>query len=182
MKALIIYFSATGNTEKVAHSIRTGLEKENAEVTMLNVKNAVNEELYDYDIVFLGTPVINRLPSQTIVNYIEGKMKLHGKRGDVKLCAPKIQGKTAVAFCTYAGPHTGANEAVPSSKYIGQFFEHIGFDVAAEWNIVGALHNSNSEEINTRGKLGDIRERPNARDLATVTEDTIRLVRTLNRA
>ncbi|MCX5908895.1 MAG: hypothetical protein NTY64_17400 [Deltaproteobacteria bacterium] len=29
-------------------------------------------------------------------------------------------------FCTYSGPQTGINEAIPAGKFAGQFFEHLG--------------------------------------------------------
>ena len=94
-----------------------------------------------------------------------------------KLCAPKIPGKNAVVFCTYSGPHTRINEATTAGKYIGHFFEHLGFEVAGEWYIVGEFHNF--EEHSTMGRLGDIRGRPNEQDLAEVENDVSQLVRSL---
>jgi flavodoxin len=177
LKVLILYFSATGNTEKVAHAIRKAVEKEEVTLTFLKVTEAAEEELYDYDLVFLGSPSIQWLPAKPALSYIEEKHKLHGKRGDVKLCAPKIPGKTAVVFCTYSGPHTGISEATTAGKYMRQFFEHIGFEVAGEWYIVGEVHGS--EEASTKGKLGDIRGRPNEQDLAQVENDACHLVRSI---
>jgi hypothetical protein len=55
--------------------------------------------------------------------------KEHHKLGKVKTGAPKVQGKYALIFCTYSGPHTGLREATPVGKYMGQFFEHLGFTV-----------------------------------------------------
>ena len=77
-------------------------------------------------------------------------------------------------FCTYSGPHTGINEAIPVGKYMGQFFEHLGFEVAREWYIVGEFHGR--EDHSTMGKLGDIRGRPNEQDLAGVESDVSELV------
>ena len=174
LKVLVMYYSATGNTEKVAHAIRRALEKEKVKPTFLKVTEASKEELYDYDLVFLGSPSIQWLPGKPVISYIEEKHRLHGRRGDVKLCAPKIPGKTAVVFCTYAGPHTGIDEATTAGKYMRQFFEHIGFNVAEEWYIVGEVHGS--PEASTKGRLGDIRGRPNQQDLAQVEKDVSRLV------
>ena len=177
LKARVVYFSATGNTGKVAHAIRNALEKEGVTTTFLKVKEAAEVELYDYDLVFLGSPSIMWLPAKPVLSYIEEKHKLHGKRGDVKLCAPKIPGKTAVVFCTYAGPHTGIDEGITAGKYMRQFFEHIGFDVADEWYIVGEVHGS--DDASTKGRLGDIRGRPNEQDLAQVEKECSQLVRSL---
>ena len=57
---------------------------------------------------------------------------------------------------------------------MGQFFEHIGFEIAAEWYIVGEFHGS--EENSTIGRLGNIKGRPNQQDLATVRRDVRDLI------
>ena len=177
LRALIIYFSATGNTRKVADVIRDTLQAEKVSATFLNVKDAASEELYDYDLVFLGSPSYQFLPAGPVMGFIKEKMKLHQERGDIKLCAPRLPGKTAVVFCTYSGPHTGINEVTTAGKYMGQFFEHIGFEVAAEWYVVGEFHGR--EDFSTMGKLGDIGGRPNEQDLDKVKSDVYNLVRSL---
>jgi len=117
------------------------------------------------------------LPVKPVLNYIEEKHKLHGKRGDIKLCALKIPGKTAVVFCTYSGPHTGISEATTAGKYMRQFFEHIDFEVAGEWYIAGKVHGS--EEASTMGKLEDIRGRPKEQALAQVESGVSQSVRSI---
>lgn len=176
-KALVIYYSATGNTRKVADTIHESLLQEKVESTLLKVQDASGEELYDYDLVFLGSPSFQFLPAEPVMRFIKDKMKLHGERGDIKLCAPQIPGKAAVVFCTYSGPHTGVNEAVTTGKYMGQFFEHLGFDVVGEWYIVGEFHKW--DEANTMGRLGDIRGRPDEQDLLRVRSDVSSLVRSM---
>ena len=86
-----------------------------------------------------------------------------------------MPGKIAVVFCTYSGPHTGISEATTAGKYMRQFLEHLGFEVADEWYIVGKFHGW--EEANTMGRLGDIRGRPNEEDLSRVHRDVSKLVR-----
>jgi hypothetical protein len=77
-----------------------------------------------------------------------------------------IQGKSALIFCTYSGPHTGIREAAPAGKYLGQFFEHLGFFVVDEWYVLGEFHGS--EENNTMGRMGDIRGLPDEDDLRRI--------------
>ena len=178
LNVLIIYFSATGNTEKVGNAIWEALEEEKVNVNILKVQDAAEEELYDYNLVFLGTPSHSFLPAQPVMHFINNKMKLHRERGDIKLCAPKISGKTAVVFCTYSGPHTGINEAIPVGKYMGQFFEHIGFEIAAEWYVIGEFHGG--EENSTMGRLGNIKGRPNQQDLAKVKSDVLDLIKSFS--
>lgn len=175
MKALVIYYSATGNTEKVANAIHEGLLKERVKSALVKVQDAAGEELYDYDLVLLGSPSIGFLPAAPMMRFIQDKMNLHLSRGDIKLCAPRMPGKTAVVFCTYSGPHTGINEATTVGKYMAQFLEHIGFGVAHEWYVVGEFRGWH--EANTMGRLGDIRGRPNEEDLSVVRSDVSRLVK-----
>ena len=176
-KALIIYFSATGNTEKVANIILDTLKETGIDGKLLKVQDATEEELYDYDMVFLGTPSYSFLPAKPIMDFVSKKMKLHRGRGDIKLCAPKLPDKNAAVFCTYSGPHTGINEAIPVGKYIGQFFEHIGFGIAKEWYVVGEFHGR--EENSTIGRLGNIKGRPNQQDLAKVRNDVRELIKSV---
>jgi flavodoxin len=178
LKALIVYFSATGNTEKVAQTIYNSLLKENVDATLLKVQEAEGKDFYDYDLVFLGTPSIEFLPAQPVMKFIKEKIKLHRKRGDIKLCAPVIPGKTAVVFATYSGPHTGMNEVVTATMYMGQLFEHIGFKIAGEWHTVGEFHKN--EDFSTKGKLGDIRGRPNEKDLSEIEEKVSGLIKSLS--
>ena len=176
-KALVIYWSATGNTKKVANAIQKALVSERVKPVVKKVDEAVEEELYQYDLIFLGTPSYQFLPPEPVQRFVKHKMKLHGERGDIKLCAPKITGKVAVVFCTYSGPHTGIKEATPVGECLGQFFEHIGFDVAAKWYIVGEFHGR--EDLSTKGKLGDIRGRPNQQDLSEVESNVSKLIKSL---
>lgn len=178
LKALIIYWSATGNTEKVASAIQRGLVKEKVTTTLSKITEAEAEELYEYDLVFIGSPSYQFLPPKPVLQYVDNKMKHHGERGDIKLRAPKVPGKTAVIFCTYSGPHTGVSEAIPAGKYLGQFLEHIGFEVAAEWYMVGEFHGH--DDFSTQGKLGDIRGRPNERDLSKVENDVRELIKSIH--
>lgn len=178
LRALTIYWSGTGNTEKVARTIHNTLERQNVTATIMEVDKAREVELYEYDLVFLGAPSYMWLPPDPVQRFIKDKMKLHNNRGDIKLRAPKLSGKRAVVFCTYSGPHTGLREAIPVCKYMGQFFEHLGFDVTAEWYIVGEFHGH--EDRSTKGCLGDIRGRPNTEDLNKVENDVCRVINLFN--
>jgi len=179
LKAMVVYYSATGNTGKVANAIHEALLAKDVESTLLKVQDAAAEELYDYDLVFLGSPSIEFLPPAPMMRCIKNKLNLHRARGDIKLCAPRVPNKTAVVFCTYSGPHTGLDEATTADKYMAQLREHIGFYMAGEWYVVGECHNG--RDLNTLGRLGDIRGRPNEQDLAKVRDDTSMLVRSMGK-
>ncbi len=175
--ALIVYYSETRNTEKVATAIKRGLEKEGVTVTVKTMDDATEEEFYDYDLVCFGSPVLHSLPPPPVFKFIKDCEKGYRDTNDVRVSSPRILNKNALVFCTYSGPHCGVNEALPTGKYIRQFFEHLGFDVQAEWYEVGEFHGY--EELSTKGRLGDIRGRPNADDLAMVELKTAQMIRTL---
>ena len=177
LKTLIIYWSATGNTEKVATAIQQALTREGLEPVIKKVGEAAEEDFHNYDLVFLGTPSYMWQPPAPVQEYIKAKMDYYRKRGSIKLCAPKVPGKKAVVFVTYSGPHTGIKEATPAGDYIGQFFEHLGFEVAAKWYVVGEFHGR--EELSTKGRLGDIRGRPNRQDLDEVESNVTTLIKSI---
>jgi len=177
MKAVIIYWSKTGNTEKVARAIKEGLEAGGGEVELAQAEKAGDVDYYDYDLVCVGFPSYRWRPPKPVEKLLAQKFAAYHQQGRVKTGAPKVPGKNALIFCTYSGPHTGIDEAIPAGKYAGQFFEHLGFTVVGEWYVVGEFHGS--EEKSTQGRLGDIRGRPNAEDLEKVRQDAAQLVRSI---
>ena len=58
-----------------------------------------------------------------------------------------------------------------------QYFEHFGFNVVGEWYVVGEFHGR--EDLNTQGRLGDIRGKPTAEDLAKIKKDAEQLAKSL---
>jgi len=174
LKALLLYHSITGNTEKVARALREGLEGQGCEVVVRKIAEGVPDDLLGYDLVCLGAPSYQFLPPRPVLDFVAERMRFHSQRGDILLGAPKRPGKYASVFVTYSGPHTGVAEATTAGKYLGQFFEHLGFEVVGEWYLVGEFHGN--EAASTRGRLGDIRGRPNAADLAEVRQKAAELV------
>jgi hypothetical protein len=131
--ALVLFWSKTGNTKKVAFAIKDGLESAGL-----------------------------------------AKFDAYKKQEKIKKGSPTIQGKYALIFCTYSGPHTGLREATPAVLYGGQFFEHLGFTVLGEWCVLSEF--PGSEELSTQGRMGDIRGKPTPEDLEKIKSDTKQLV------
>jgi len=173
MKAAIIYWSKTGNTEKVALAVKEGLEAGRADVVLKRAEEAGDVDFYGYDLLCVGFPSYRWHPPKPMDRFLTTKFNAYRSQGRVRVGAPKIPGQNALIFCTYSGPHTGIREAIPAGKYAGQFFEHLGFAVLGEWYVVGEFHGS--EEKSTRGRLGDIRGRPNEADLRNMRQDATRL-------
>ncbi|MBW1903219.1 MAG: flavodoxin family protein [Deltaproteobacteria bacterium] len=165
MKALVLYDSLGGNTEKVAERIHSTLGQGGVESEFVKVSGDTDLDLYDYDLLFLGSPVIAWGPTNTMRDFVMKKLSEYHKTR-IQPSAPLRPGKFAVSFCTFSGTHIGENEAVPLTKWFSSFLGHLGCQVIGEWNIVGQFHKTAEPNIN--GRLGDIRGRPNESDLRDV--------------
>jgi hypothetical protein len=179
MKAAVIYWSKSGNTEKAALALKEGLEASGTQVVFRRVEEANDLDFFDYDLICVGFPSYQWHPPDPVDTFLKSRFGQWRQAGHVKTAAPKVPGRNALIFCTYSGPHTGLNEAIPAGKYAGQFFEHLGFTVLDEWYILGEFHGS--LERSTKGRMGDIRGRPNEEDLQKVKRDTADLLRRISK-
>jgi len=57
MKSLIIYFSLTGNTKKVAHAIHNGISRGVERCDITTLKKVDISRLVEYDLIVIGSPV-----------------------------------------------------------------------------------------------------------------------------
>lgn len=178
-EVVVIYWSKTGNTEQVAKSIAAGAKKAEANVSLLRTDEAGEIDFYDYDLVCMGVPSYHWHPPKPAEQFLKDKFKKYQKEDRVKLSAPKIEGKKALVFCTYSGPHTGINEATPVGDYVGQFFAHLGFTVIDKWYILCEFKADGPEGINLEGRMGDIRGLPTEGELEKISKDTERIVKKL---
>lgn len=175
--AVIIYWSKTGNTKKVSEAIKEGLEETDLDVSYLTVEEAKDIDYFDYDLVCIGFPSYEWTTPRPMTIFLRTNLAKHRKAGLVKGGAPTVPGKYVLIFCTYSGPHTGINEAIPAGLYAGQFFEHIGFTVLDYWYILSEF--VGHELASTMGRMGDIRGKPTEDELAKIKENTTNLVKSL---
>jgi hypothetical protein len=166
MKVLNLYFSATGNTEKVAMRISETVEELGHEADTLKITGKDTEiDILNYNFVFAGSGVYAQLPGTPLIELFKELMQNYNKAGEVKAASPRRPSACAVVYCTYGGVHTGINEAIPAVKYMGQLFDHLGYTIMAEWYVVGEYKTERLREHSVAGRLGDIRGRPNEADL-----------------
>jgi len=175
--ALIIYWSKTGNTEKVATAIKQGLEEANIQVILKKPEGAEAIDYFDFDLVRIGCPSYSWHPPEPLTNFLKKKFDECRQNGKIKPSAPRVPGKSVIVFVTYSGPHTGMAEATPVGKDLGQYFEHIGFAVLDKWYILSEFHGS--LEHSTQGRLGDVRGKPTAEQLQVIKDDAERIGNTL---
>ena len=86
MKILIVYYSQTGNTQKVARAIRDGMRDEGHEVDLRFIKNVEFSELEAYDMIGFGSPIWFEAPP--VMRKFTEEM-------------PGLAGKAGFAFCTH---------------------------------------------------------------------------------
>jgi len=98
-KALVVYFSCTGNTQKMARLIGEGIKKEGVEVLVEDVKNIKPKDLLDYDAIVIGSPTYYGSMSAEIKRLLDESVAFHGK----------LEGKVAGAFSSSANVG-GGNE------------------------------------------------------------------------
>lgn len=185
MKVLNVFHSQTENTRKVAEAIEQAVKDMGCEVVTLQAKpDAEPVRTLDFDLVFIGSGVYGWLPGKPMIEWLgeraKESMSEFGGSGDLKPGAPRLAAKNVGVYCTFGGSHTGVNEAVPAVKYMGQLFDHLGFTIAAEWYIPGAYGVPKLQHHNTQGRLGDIRNRPDEHDLASVKEKVKGLISSIS--
>lgn len=98
-KILVIYYSQSGNTKKMAQAISEGIEKEGVEVVLKDVKDAQAYELLDYDGIIIGSPTYYGTMAAEIKILLDESVNLHGK----------LEGKIGAAFSSSANVG-GGNE------------------------------------------------------------------------
>ena len=86
MKSLIIYFSLTGNTKKVAHAIHNGINRRVERCDIATFKKAEMSRLADYDLIVFGSPVWGGVPPH-VTRFIDAM--------------PSLKGKHCAVFCTH---------------------------------------------------------------------------------
>ncbi len=165
MKSLILYDSMGGNTAKVAETIESSLSK-SMTPHIVKVEKELAIDLFDYDLIFIGSPVIDWLPTRIMMHFVKMKMKEYNSQGLIKPSSPVIPGKFGISFGTFAGPHIGEKEALPMTAWLNSFIEHLGYTAIDQWHVVGKHHHN--PEINKNGRLGNIEDRPNESDLSVI--------------
>jgi len=80
LKTLIIYFSQTGGTKKIAEAIRTGIKSVGAECDLIKIKNVDPSGLRKYDLIGFGTPTFfyrEPLNVQRFINNLPEMQNMH---------------------------------------------------------------------------------------------------------
>lgn len=98
-KVLILYFSHSGNTAKMADIVAEGVRDSGAESVVKDVKKAGVDELLTAEGVIIGSPTYYGTMAAEIKKFIDESVKHHGK----------LVGKVGGAFAS-SGGLAGGNE------------------------------------------------------------------------
>ncbi len=88
MKALVIYFSQTGNTRRIAKCIQGGIMDVTGHCDITNLNDVDAKLLPDYNIVGIGCPVFYYKEPFNVRDFIDS--------------LPKLEGQQWFIFCTHA--------------------------------------------------------------------------------
>ena len=78
MKCIVIYYSQTGNTEKIAKAIQIGIKSITKRCDLVKIKDANPHRLYEYDLIGLGSPVYGHEPDNFKI-FINNMTSVGGK-------------------------------------------------------------------------------------------------------
>lgn len=91
-KALIVYYSRSGNTRKMAETIAEGVKKEEVAVEVRDVKDVTPDDLKAFDAIVVGSPTYYGSMAAEIKKLFDDSIRFHGK----------LDGKIGAAFASSA--------------------------------------------------------------------------------
>ena len=98
-KVLVVYYSESGNTEKMAQLVAEGVKAEKIEVELKKVSDTKVKDLLAADGIIMGSPTYYGLPAAQIKKLIDESVEFHGQ----------LEGKVGGAF-TSSNNIGGGNE------------------------------------------------------------------------
>ncbi|MEO0122778.1 MAG: NAD(P)H-dependent oxidoreductase [candidate division WOR-3 bacterium] len=104
LKALVSYYSRTGNTKKMAEAIARGIKKEEIEVDLLPLNKIKPKDLLKYNLIVLGSPTYYGLMAGEMKKFIDESVRYHGR----------LSGKVGGAFTSCGGIAGGAETTILS--------------------------------------------------------------------
>jgi len=129
---LIVYYSKTGNTRKMAEAIAQGAKEiEGVDVIVKRAEETTNDDLLKADAIILGSPTYFRLPAWPLKKLIDESIEVYGK----------LRGKLGGVF-TSTATHYGGEICL---RALRDALEEHGITVVGEGVI--AIEEPSEEEI-----------------------------------
>lgn len=147
-KALILYATITGNSERIADAFRRVLEHYGFQVDVYKAVDAKHfVPIQGYDLYVVGTGIVSGLPERNLLaafgagNYTAMK-QLAEIGGDTGAPQWGRDGKIAkgVTFLTYGGSRRGPSEIIASESLLEMMMEEMGIQVMGKFACPGSIH------------------------------------------
>jgi len=104
-KVLVVYFSASGNTKKMAMAVARGAKSVlGTEVSLKQVEETSLDDLKSADAIIIGSPTYYGLLACEVKKLLDESVRIHGS----------LEGKVGAAFTSSGGSCTGAETTVIS--------------------------------------------------------------------
>jgi flavodoxin len=145
-RALIVYYTMFGNTEKVAKALAAGLESGGVNVDVVKVENSKLEDLRNVDLLCVGSPVQAWSPAKPIKEFLDRLKTVEGLKGkkafafDTKIksrlagsAGGKIESRLKQLGLTIAKPSESAivkGREGPLEENAEEAFKQIGIELA----------------------------------------------------
>ncbi|RLF13563.1 MAG: flavodoxin family protein [Thermoprotei archaeon] len=103
VKILILYFSRTGNTEKMAKAVAEGAKEiEGVDVVLKSIREARPQDLLEADGIIIGSPTYYGTIAGPLKKFLDETVKYHGS----------LEGKVGGAFSSCGAMGGGAETTV----------------------------------------------------------------------
>ena len=163
-KALIIYSTITGNSEKVALTFQKVLLHYGFEVDLYQAKDANHYvPITGYDLYLVGTGIVGGLPERNLLaafgagNYTNMK-QLAEIGGDIG--APQwgrgVKLAKGIIFLTYGGTRRGPSELLSSNALLEMMMADMGIQVMGKFACPGSVHRDE-----THNQIDDLAQKLN---------------------
>ena len=164
MKILIGFHSDTGNTEKVAKSMKEGLVEEGQDVTLIPTKEVDTSSLKSYDLVLLGTGVYGGQVGKSLLTIVKNATELPPK---MVLFSTHMQPNVSPKFFNRLKRTIEKNNSTVVAEFdcVG---EEIGLPAALLEKMLGAM--PPEQRSQTEKWMESIKGRPNDKDLEKAKE------------
>ena len=145
-KALVVYYSMFGNTEKIAKALAAGLENGGVEVDVVKVDEVKVDKLGEVDLLCVGSPVQAWNAAKPVKDFLERLRNVQGLSGkkafafDTKMKSRlagsgggKIESRLKDLGLTIVKPHASAivtGREGPLEEGAEETFKQIGAELA----------------------------------------------------
>ncbi|MFP4687394.1 MAG: flavodoxin family protein [bacterium] len=79
VNVLVVYYTRTGHTEKMAQIVAEGASEEGAEVALKHIEDCSVDELPEYDAIAIGSPTYYGSMAAAIKKFLDDSVKYHGE-------------------------------------------------------------------------------------------------------